>query len=109
MLDAIAAERYIHDRHRNLVVAATGTGKTVIAALDYRSLCPGSDDTTRPSLLFVAHRKEILEQSLRTYREVLSDPNFGELYVGWLPPGTVAACLRERPVAHGLRGAEHSS
>ena len=39
-----------------------------------------------PSLLFVAHRKEILEQSLRTYREVLSDANFGELYVGGARP-----------------------
>ena len=33
MLDAIEVERTVHDRHRNLVVAATGTGKTVIAAL----------------------------------------------------------------------------
>ena len=33
MLDAIEAERTVHDRHRNLVVAATGTGKTVVAAL----------------------------------------------------------------------------
>ena len=84
MLDAIAAERLVHDRHRNLLVAATGTGKTVIAALDYRSLAP--DSIARPSLLFVAHRKEILEQSLRTYREVLSDPDFGELYVGGSRP-----------------------
>ena len=38
MLDAIHAERVVHDRHRNLVVAATGTGKTVVAALDYRRL-----------------------------------------------------------------------
>jgi hypothetical protein len=29
MLDAIDVERHVHDRHRNLVVAATGTGKTV--------------------------------------------------------------------------------
>ena len=35
----IDVERRVHDRHRNLVVAATGTGKTVIAALDYRRLC----------------------------------------------------------------------
>lgn len=79
MLDEIDAERAVHDRHRNLVVAATGTGKTVVAALDYRRLAV--DPSRRPSLLFVAHRKEILEQSLRTYREVLADPNFGELYV----------------------------
>jgi superfamily II DNA or RNA helicase/HKD family nuclease len=85
MLDAIEAERMVHDRHRNLVVAATGTGKTVVAALDYRRLCdPASGD--RPALLFVAHRREILEQSLRTYREVLADADFGELYVGGARP-----------------------
>lgn len=77
ILDAITAERTNHDRHRNLVVAATGTGKTVIAALDYASLCV---DGRLPSLLFVAHRREILDQSRRTYREVLRDGNFGESY-----------------------------
>ena len=75
ILDELAVERETHDRHRNLVVAATGTGKTVIAALDYARM------SGRPSLLFVAHRKEILDQSLRTYREVLADGSFGELYV----------------------------
>lgn len=85
MLDAIEVERVVHDRHRNLVVAATGTGKTVIAALDYRQMCERNAGE-QPSLLFVAHRKEILEQSLRTYREVLSDANFGELYVGGARP-----------------------
>lgn len=84
MLEALAAERQMHDRHRNLVVAATGTGKTVVAALDYRNLCDAAGE--RPSLLFVAHRKEILEQSLRTYREVLGDGSFGELYVGGARP-----------------------
>jgi superfamily II DNA or RNA helicase/HKD family nuclease len=84
ILDAIEAERVVHDRHRNLVVAATGTGKTVIAALDYRRLCEESG--YRPSLLFVAHRKEILEQSLRTYREVLADASFGESYVAGSRP-----------------------
>ena len=85
MLESLAVERTVHDRHRNLIVAATGTGKTVIAALDYRSLCePGQQE--RPSLLFVAHRQEILNQSLRTYREVLADASFGELYVGGSRP-----------------------
>lgn len=85
MLEALEAERIVHDRHRNLIVAATGTGKTVVAALDYRSLC-NQQTGDRPSLLFVAHRREILEQSLRTYREVLGDAAFGELYVGGMRP-----------------------
>lgn len=85
MLEALTAERIVHDRHRNLVVAATGTGKTIVAALDYRRLCT-AHQRERPSLLFVAHRKEILDQSLRTYREVLADANFGELYVGGARP-----------------------
>ena len=85
MLDELDVERDVHDRHRNLVVAATGTGKTVVAALDYRGLC-GPTPADRPSLLFVAHRKEILEQSLRTYREVLADATFGELYVAGARP-----------------------
>jgi len=80
MLDELEAERVVHDRHRNLVVAATGTGKTVVAALDYRRLCEQAGGE-RPRLLFVAHRKEILAQSRRTYREVLTDANFGELFV----------------------------
>ena len=79
ILEALDVARTMYDRHRNLVVAATGTGKTVVAALDYRRLCRLAN---RPlTLLFVAHRKEILEQSLRKYREVLGDGNFGELYV----------------------------
>ena len=85
MLELLEVERIVHDHHRNLIVAATGTGKTVIAALDYRSLC-NNTDKERPSLLFVAHREEILKQSLRTYQEVLSDPGFGELYVGGARP-----------------------
>ncbi|MEO8217930.1 MAG: DUF3427 domain-containing protein [Acidobacteriota bacterium] len=87
MLEALKVERYRHNRWRNLVVAATGTGKTVVAALDYRRLndlaepLPWSG-TTRPlSLLFVAHRREILEQSLSMFRTVMRDGSFGELYV----------------------------
>lgn len=81
MLDALATEREVFDHHRNLLVAATGTGKTVVAALDYRRLCEKADGT-QPSLLFVAHRQEILAQALRTYRAVLGDGSFGELLVG---------------------------
>ncbi|MFE9096361.1 DUF3427 domain-containing protein [Streptomyces sp. NPDC007264] len=78
MLERLRVEREIRDRHRNLLVAATGTGKTVMAALDYRNLRDRLGGAL-PRLLFIAHRKEILRQSLRTYREVLDDASFGEL------------------------------
>ncbi len=83
MLEQLATER-AHGRHRNLVVAATGTGKTVVAAFDYRATCSGLGG--RPRLLFVAHREEILRQALRTYREVLRDPDFGDLLSGTHEP-----------------------
>ncbi|MGW5131468.1 DUF3427 domain-containing protein [Streptomyces sp. NPDC004135] len=85
MLERLRVERELRGRDRNLLVAATGTGKTVMAALDYRSLAKGFADR-RPKLLFVAHRKEILKQSLRTYREVLDDASFGELLYGGEDP-----------------------
>lgn len=83
-LEAIQTHRLVHDRHRNLVVAATGTGKTILAALDYRRLC--GDQAQRPSLLFVAHRIEILEQARLTYRHVLGDGSFGEVFSGGARP-----------------------
>ncbi|MEU0954006.1 DUF3427 domain-containing protein [Streptomyces niveus] len=84
MLERLQVERDVHGRHRNLLVAATGTGKTVMAALDYKRLRKGLGRDLR--LLFVAHRKEILEQSLRTYQDVLDDGNFGEqLISGQIP------------------------
>ena len=81
ILDRLDAERAVRGYNRNLVVAATGTGKTVISALDYKRFCkqhPGQPCR----LLFVAHREEILKQSLYTFRAVLKDANFGELFVG---------------------------
>ncbi len=85
ILEELDAERTLHDRHRNLVVAATGTGKTVVAALDYRRLVQRTHGRDL-SLLFVAHRREILEQSRRVYQEVLGDAAFGELWVGGQTP-----------------------
>lgn len=84
MLEALEAERDVHDRHRNLLIAATGTGKTVVAALDYKGLAAASK--SKPSLLFVAHQRELLRQAMRTYREVLRDNNFGELFDGTHTP-----------------------
>jgi superfamily II DNA or RNA helicase len=78
LLEQIAVARR-HGHTRNLLVAATGTGKTVMAALDYRDMARSLD---RARLLFVAHREEILEQSIRTFRLTLGDPTFGEKWVG---------------------------
>jgi len=78
ILDELEAERTIHDRWHNLVVMATGTGKTVVAALDYRRL---RQHEKVDSLLFVAHREEILRQSLSTFRQVMRDGTFGELMI----------------------------
>ena len=88
ILDKLEAERTIRGYTRNLVVAATGTGKTVISALDYKRFCkqnPGKPHR----LLFIAHREEILRQSLYTFRAVLKDANFGELFVGNYKPESI--------------------
>ena len=84
ILEKLEIERDIKGRNKNLVVAATGTGKTVISAFDYKKYSKSFDK--EPSLLFVAHRKEILEQSLQTFRQVLKDANFGELLVDTYRP-----------------------
>jgi len=78
-LDELSYAR-LEGKHENLIVAATGTGKTLLAAFDYQSLC--GQVGGRPSLLFVAHRGEILEQSCGAFQAVLRDSNFGELNVG---------------------------
>jgi len=79
ILDALDAERYAHNVWRNLVVAATGTGKTVVAAFDFKRYF--EEKNKQAKLLFVAHRKEILKQAIGTFRGILRIPDFGELLV----------------------------
>src|SRR3546814_4425687 len=81
--------------HRNLLVAATGTGKTVMAAVDYARL---RQRLPRARLLFIAHREEILDQSLATFRYALRDASFGEKWVG-----------RSKPTRFEHRSEEHTS
>lgn len=81
VLDKLQAERLLHNRWRNLVVAATGTGKTMMAAFDYQRYRREHPESPC-RLLFVAHREEILQQSIETFRRVLGDRHFGELHVG---------------------------
>ncbi len=83
ILDRLAAVRENGIR-RNLVVAATGTGKTVVSAFDYKLFSESHPHRAR--LLFVAHRQEILLQSRDAYRSVLADANFGDVWVGQYKP-----------------------
>lgn len=83
VLEQLDTEREVHGHWRNLVVMATGTGKTVVSALDYRRL---REAKTVDRLLFVAHRQEILTQSQSVFRQVLRDGAFGELFVGGSKP-----------------------
>ena len=96
ILDKLKVEREECGNFRNLIVAATGTGKTVISAFDYQGFHHSQSEKGRTSrILFTAHREEILRQSLYTYRSVLQDVNFGTLWVGNEAPQTEAdyACL----------------
>jgi len=78
LLEQLAVSR-LRGHHRNLLVAATGTGKTVMAAVDYARL---RTSLSRDRLLFVAHREEILDQSQAMFRHALRDATFGEKWVG---------------------------
>ncbi len=83
ILDKLAAVR-TNGVTRNLIVAATGTGKTVISAFDYKLYADAHPHHSR--LLFVAHRQEILVQARNAYRSVMMDANFGDVWVGQYSP-----------------------
>jgi superfamily II DNA or RNA helicase len=83
ILEKLEVERTVHNRYRNLLVAATGTGKTVISAFDYKNFRSSNKSS---KLLFVAHRKEILQQAKATFQGVLKDNNFGDLWVDGFEP-----------------------
>ncbi|MDK1287744.1 DUF3427 domain-containing protein [Pseudoalteromonas umbrosa] len=85
MLDKLCAERSVHGRYKNLVVAATGTGKTLISAFDFARFLK---QKPQAKLLFVAHREEILKQARSAYRAVLKNNQFGELWVGQHKPSS---------------------
>jgi superfamily II DNA or RNA helicase len=86
ILEKLEVERSIHNRYRNLLVAATGTGKTVISAFDYKNFRSNNKSSR---LLFVAHRKEILQQAKATFQGVLKEGNnFGDLWVDGNEPNS---------------------
>ncbi len=83
VLEKLKFERQ-QGHYKNLIIAATGTGKTAISAFDYKDFNEefkkkhGRD----ARLLFIAHRDKILQQARYTYSCVLVNSNFGELWVG---------------------------
>ena len=79
ILEKLEVERELHKRYRNLVVAATGTGKTIISAFDFARFY---NESPEAKFLFLAHREEILKQARSAYRGVLKNSQFGELLVG---------------------------
>ncbi|WP_281556820.1 DEAD/DEAH box helicase [Thalassomonas sp. RHCl1] len=79
ILNKLQVERELHQRYKNLVVAATGTGKTIISAFDFARFYQANPNA---KFLFIAHREEILKQALAAYRGVLKNSTFGELWVG---------------------------
>lgn len=49
---------------RAVIISATGTGKTILSALDVRAVGPAR-------FLFVVHREQILDRTIEEYRRVL--------------------------------------
>ncbi|WP_147915244.1 DUF3427 domain-containing protein [Ruania zhangjianzhongii] len=72
-LDALSRVRASGET-RAVIISATGTGKTILSALDVRAVNPRR-------LLFVVHREQVLDRSIQEYRYVLggSDESYGKL------------------------------
>ncbi|WP_404989127.1 DEAD/DEAH box helicase [Clostridium culturomicium] len=85
ILDKLQVERNLFNKRRNLLIAATGVGKTVISAFDYKNFCRDNPKGVN-RLLFVVHREEILKQARDTFRAILKNNNFGDLMVGGRTP-----------------------
>ena len=88
ILERLDAERKLFNKNKNLVIAATGVGKTVISAFDYKNYCKENKGQVN-RLLFVVHREEILKQARDTFRAILKNNNFGELMVGGRTPENI--------------------
>ena len=105
LLELIELARH-QGHHRNLLVAATGPARQSWRRSTTRGLRRA---LPRCRLLFVAHREEILDQSLATFRYALRDAAFGEKWVGGHAPDTVRACLRIDPEPERLRASRTST
>lgn len=77
ILEKLTFRRKIN-KNKHLIVMATGTGKTVVSAFDYLKQVKNNRGK-KPRVLFLAHQKEIIDQSLLTFRKVLNDLNFADI------------------------------
>lgn len=67
--------------NRGLVVAATGTGKTYLAAMDVKEFFKNRKNS---NFLFIAHREELLDNAIRVFSDILhiEKENFGRIFSG---------------------------
>lgn len=86
ILERLEAERTIHNHYKNLIVAATGTGKTVISAFDFRRF--RGETSTGPGCSSLRTARRFRKQSLHTFREILKDQNFGDIAAAKIPAQT---------------------
>ncbi|MDE6291215.1 MAG: DUF3427 domain-containing protein [Muribaculaceae bacterium] len=89
VLEKLQFERCQIQSYKNLVIAATGTGKTAISAFDFKDYNKEILRTKNrhARILFIAHREKILKQARATFRSVMVDANFGEIWTGRISPG----------------------
>lgn len=64
-LESLRTEK---DAKKALIVAATGTGKTYLAAFDVKKYKP-------KRMLYVVHREQILEQAMKSFKKVIKGPD----------------------------------
>ena len=88
VLEKLQYEREVVQSNRNLIIAATGTGKTAISAFDFKDFDKRmvKNKGRHARLLFVVHREKILKQARYTFRSVMVDANFGEIWTGRISP-----------------------
>lgn len=89
VLEKLQFERSVAHSNKNLIIAATGTGKTAISAFDFKDFNKlyKKEHGRDARLLFVVHREKILKQARSTFRSVMVDGNFGEMWTGRITPG----------------------
>ena len=61
-----------NNKHKALLISATGTGKTYLSAFAVKKANP-------KRLLFLAHREQILKQAYKTFAKIIPDIQYGIL------------------------------